>query len=107
PGDGDRARAAPHLDDVAVDGAAYARTRDVHEVSHRRQVAGLGPGRRGDRAPDRVLGRRLDGACQTQDVGAAGAVSQRHAGELDAAFRDGAGLVEHDRADAAGALEDL
>ena len=72
-----------------------------------RERAELVARRRGDRAGDRVLGGVLERARQAQRLGAVGAVRGGDADELHAPGRDRAGLVEHDRVDAAGGLEHL
>ncbi len=107
PRDRDRAVAAPDLHAVALDDAADADAREVAEALDRGQRSGLRRGRAGDRDPDRMLGRGLDGAGEPQDLAAGGSVQRREPGKLQPALGHGARLVEHDRADPARLLEDL
>ena len=61
----------------------------------------------GDRAGDRMLGRVLDGADEPQRVGAVDARRGDDVDERHLALGDRAGLVEHDRVDAARRFEHL
>ena len=77
----------------------------VGEVVHRRERAELVARGARDRPRDRVLGGVLERAGQPQHLGVAARTVDVH--ERHPAGGDRAGLVEHDRVDAAGGLEHL
>jgi hypothetical protein len=92
---------------VAVDDALDAEPLAVRKAldgGQRPQLVARGGG---DRLGDRVLGGVLQRAGEPQRVLARGPVRGGDAGQAHPAGRDRAGLVEHDRVDAARGLEDL
>lgn len=78
----------------------------VGERLNRPQSARLAGGG-DDRLGDRMLGTVLERAGQTQRLVAVDAVGGDNLDERHLAGGDGARLVEHDRVDATGGLEDL
>ena len=103
----DAPRAPADRDLVTLDETGYSDTRLVPEALDRRQLSELLPGGLGDRLRDRMLGRRLDGTREPQDLGTGHTAERCHIRELHPAFGDGAGLVEDDRVDSPGLLQDL
>ena len=99
-------RGAPDDERVAVDDALDAEALAVGEALDRRERA-LGGGGLGDRLGDRVLGGVLERADEPQRLVAVDAVGDGDLDEAHPAGGDRAGLVEHDRVDAARGLEDL
>ena len=92
---------------MAFDDAAHTDAGDVPEPGHRRKLPDLAPRGRGHGSGDRVLGRGLDRPGEAKDVCPRLPVERRDLGELHAALRDRAGLVEDDRPDPARLLEHL
>ena len=92
---------------VAVDDALDAEALAVGEALDGGQRAQLAARGLGDRLGDRVLGGVLERADEAQRLVALDAVGDGDLDEAHPAGGHGAGLVEHDRVDRAGGLEDL
>ena len=92
---------------MSLDDPGDSEPRLAPEAGDGRQLADLGPGGANDGQCNGMLGGGLDGACEPQDLPAACAVERRDSGQLHPALGDGAGLVEDDRVDPPGLLEDL
>lgn len=103
---GQQARTAGQ-DRVPVDDALDAEPLDVREVLHGRQAADPLDGALGDGLGDRVLGGVLQRPGESQHLVGVLAVGGDDVGQGHPAGGDGAGLVQHDRVDPAGGLQDL
>ena len=91
---------------MPVDDAFHTETLPVPERADRRERR-LGARGAGDRASDRMLGGVLERTHEPEGVRALDAGSRDDVDERHLPFGDRAGLVEDDRVDATGRLEDL